>query len=100
MGKVFKQRHDFVVERLNRGNGVRCLEAQGAFYAFPDVRGAMEALDGIDNDVQLAEHLIENAGVALVPGSAFGAPGHLRLSFATSNENLEKALDRLDEAFS
>ena len=98
MVEVFKQRHDFVVERLNRGNGVRCLEAQGAFYAFPDVRGAIEALDGIGDDVQLAEHLIENAGVALVPGTAFGAPGYLRLSFATSNENLEKAMDRLDAA--
>ena len=86
MVKVFKQRHDFVVERLNRGNGVHCLEAQGAFYAFPDVRGAIEALDGIDNDLDLATHLIEECGVALVPGSAFGSPGYLRLSFATAME--------------
>ena len=99
MVKVFKQRHDYVVERLNRGNGVRCLEAQGAFYAFPDVRGAIEAMDGVDDDVGLAEYLLEEVGVALVPGTAFGTPGYLRLSYATSNENLEKALDRMDRVF-
>lgn len=100
MVKVFKQRHDFVVERLNRGNGVHCLEAQGAFYAFPHVRGAIEALDGIDNDIDLATHLIEECGVALVPGTAFGSPGYLRLSFATAMEELEQAMDRLDRAMS
>ena len=99
MVKVFRERHDLVVERLNRGNGIRCLPAQGAFYAFPDVRGVIAAMDGIDSDIALAEHLIENVGVALVPGTAFGAPGHLRLSFATSTENLNKALDRMDSAF-
>lgn len=100
MVDVFKRRHDFVVERLNRANGVHCLEAQGAFYAFPNVRGAIEALDGIDNDLDLATHLIEECGVALVPGTAFGAPGYLRLSFATSMEELEQAMDRLDRALS
>ncbi len=100
MVEVFRQRHDFVVERLNRGNGVRCLEAQGAFYAFPDVRGAIEALDGIDNDIELASHLIEGCGVALVPGTAFGSPGYLRLSYATAMEELEQAMDRLDQALS
>ncbi len=100
MVKVFKQRHDFVVERLNQGNGVQCLEAQGAFYAFPDVRGAIGALDGIDNDLDLATRLIEECGVALVPGTAFGAPGYLRLSFATGMEELEAAMDRLDGALS
>ena len=100
MVKVFKQRHDFVVERLNRGNGVQCLQAQGAFYAFPDVRGAIEALDGIDNDLDLATHLIEQCGVALVPGTAFGAPGYLRLSYATAMEQLEEAMERLDRALS
>ena len=100
MVEVFRQRHDFVVGRLNRGNGVHCLEAQGAFYAFPDVRGAIEALDGIDNDIELATHLIEECGVALVPGTAFGSPGYLRLSYATAMEELEQAMDRLDLALS
>lgn len=99
MVKVFKERHDYVVERLNRGNGVRCLPAQGAFYAFPDVRGAIEAAEGVEDDIQLCERLLVEAGVAVVPGSAFGAPGYMRLSYATSNENLEKALDRMESVF-
>ena len=98
MVKVFKRRHDYVVERLNRGNGMRCLPAQGAFYAFPDVRGAMQSL-GFKDDMALCEHLIEKAGVAVVPGTAFGAPGYFRLSYATSDSNLEKALDRMEKAF-
>jgi aspartate aminotransferase len=99
MVKVFKERHDYVVERLNRGNGVRCLPAQGAFYAFPDVRGALESMPDVKDDVGLAERLLVDAGVALVPGTAFGSPGYLRLSFATSTENLTKALDRMDTVF-
>jgi len=99
MVKIFKERHDYVVERLNRGNGVRCLPAQGAFYAFPDVRGALDSMPEVKDDVGLAERLLVDAGVALVPGSAFGAAGYLRLSFATSKENLSKALDRMDTVF-
>jgi len=98
MVKVFRKRHDYVIERLGGIAGVRCIPAQGAFYAFPDVRGAIEATDGVDDDLALAEHLLETAEVAMVPGSAFGAPGYMRLSFATSEENLEKALDRLERA--
>ena len=97
---AFKRRHDFVVERLNRGNGIRCLEAQGAFYAFPDVRGAIAALDGVDDDIALAEYLLEKAEVAVVPGTAFGAPGYIRLSFATGDDTLHRALDRIDSALS
>ncbi|OZG72069.1 aspartate aminotransferase [Hahella sp. CCB-MM4] len=94
----FKKRHDFVVAALNAINGVNCLAVDGTFYAFPGFQGAIEKLDGINNDVELAEYLLNNAGVALVPGSAFGAPGHLRLSFATSMENLEKAMERIAKA--
>ncbi len=96
MVSVFKERHDLVVDRLNRGNGVRCLPAQGAFYAFPDVRGAVEAIDGVEDDLQLCERLIEDAGVALVPGTGFGAPGYVRLSYAAATEVLEEALDRIE----
>lgn len=92
---AFKQRHDRVVEGLNAIEGVSCLPSQGAFYAFPDMRGYIDKVDGVEDDVQLAEYLIEKAGVALVPGSAFGSPGYMRLSFATSTENLEEALCRL-----
>ncbi|MDH5189759.1 MAG: pyridoxal phosphate-dependent aminotransferase [Gammaproteobacteria bacterium] len=95
--KVFKERHDLVVGELNKIEGVTCLKSDGTFYAFPDFQTVIEKRAGINDDVALAEALIEHAGVALVPGSAFGAPGHLRLSYATSTENLHAALQRLQD---
>ena len=92
---AFKQRHDFVVAELNRIRGVECLPSQGAFYSFPDMRDAIKALDGVNDDLELAEYFLNEAGVALVPGSAFGQPGYMRLSFATSMENLQNALQRI-----
>jgi aspartate aminotransferase len=94
----FKQRHDYVVDRLNKINGVSCLPTDGTFYCFPNVQAAIDRIDGVTTDVELAEHLIEHAGVALVPGSAFGLVGHVRISIATSQENLTNALDRLEQA--
>jgi aspartate aminotransferase len=94
----FKQRHDYVVDRLNKINGVSCLPTDGTFYCFPNVQAAIDRIDGVTTDVELAEHLIEQAGVALVPGSAFGLSGHVRISIATSQENLTNALDRLEKA--
>ena len=95
MCKAFKERHDFVVKELNTIPGVRCIPGQGTFYTFPNVEGMIDRLDGLHSDVDLAEFLINEAGVALVPGSAFGAPGHLRLSFATDLETLREAMRRL-----
>ncbi len=95
MVKEFKSRHDYVVARLNEVKGVRCLPAQGAFYAFPDMREAIGNLNSVDDDISLGEHLLNEAGVALVPGSAFGDAGCMRLSYATSSANLENALDRI-----
>ncbi len=97
MLKAFKERHDFVVEGLNRIKGVRCLSSQGAFYSFPDVTEAIANV-GMKDDVALSELLLNEVGVALVPGSAFGAPGYVRLSFATSKENLHNALERMGRA--
>ena len=94
MLEAFQARHERVLAGLNAIGGVTCLPSQGAFYAFPDMRGFIERL-GLEDDLQLAEHLIEKAGVALVPGSAFGSPGCMRLSFATSMENLDEALRRI-----
>jgi len=94
----FKKRHDFVVAALNDIDGVACLPTDGTFYVFPSVHKLIERLDGIDDDLQFAEYLIEKAGVALVPGSAFGCPGHIRISIATSMANLEKALERIRQA--
>ncbi len=90
----FKARHDFVVARLNEIRDVVCLPSQGAFYSFPDVRGVIARLNLAD-DVALSELLLEKAGVAVVPGTAFGAPGYIRLSYATSMAALEEALRRM-----
>ena len=91
----FKARHDYVVERLNTLPGVDCLATDGTFYVFPSVTGLIDAIDGVSDDLSLSEYLIEKAGVALVPGTAFGLGGHARISIATSMDNLEKALDRI-----
>jgi len=99
MVSAFKERHDYVVQTLNDIPGFSCIPADGAFYAFPNVKGAMEKA-GIDNDVDFAEKLLLEAGVALVPGSAFGSPGYMRLSFATSMKTLEDALNRIQKALS
>ncbi|MCL6271341.1 pyridoxal phosphate-dependent aminotransferase [Sansalvadorimonas sp. 2012CJ34-2] len=96
MVKEFKSRHDHVFKRLSALPDVKVLPADGTFYSFPDFSEVMKKR-GFEKDVDLAEALLE-AGVALVPGSAFGAPGHMRLSFAASLEVLDKAIDRL-EAF-
>jgi aspartate aminotransferase len=94
---AFKERHDFVVETLNGIPGVECLPTDGTFYVFPEVTGLIERVDGVGNDLELAEYLIEQAGVALVPGSAFGLEGCARISIATSRDNLERALARIAE---
>ena len=96
MLEAFKARHDHVLQRLNSIQGVRCLPADGTFYLFADCREAIAACPHADNDVAFAEYLLNEVGVALVPGSAFGAEGYMRLSFATSLDNLNKALDRLE----
>ncbi len=94
----FKRRHDHVVSRLNALKGVNALEGDGTFYSFPDCSGAISARDDISNDVEFASMLLSEAGVALVPGSAFGMEGYVRLSFATDMDTLDKALDRLAKA--
>jgi aspartate aminotransferase len=94
----FKKRHDFVVAELNTIDGVECVETDGTFYVFPNIEKLLERLDGIDDDLAFSDYLIEKAGVALVPGSAFGTAGHIRLSIATSMENLKTALQRIKQA--
>ena len=94
MTAAFKERRDFVVRALNSLPGVSCLPGAGTFYAFADVSRAMAAL-GCRDDAEFAELLLNDAGVAVVPGSGFGAPGHVRLSFACSMATLEQALDRM-----
>lgn len=100
MLSAFKERHEYVHQRLNAIPGITCLPSDGTFYAFPDVQEFIEQIDGVNTDVELSEYLIENAGIALVPGSAFGSPGYMRISYATSLEILEEALNRLEKVLS
>jgi len=94
MTHAFKERRDFVVRALNAMPGISCLPGDGTFYAFAEVSRTMAAL-GCRDDNEFTELLLNDAGVAVVPGSGFGAPGHVRLSFACSMQTLEKALDRI-----
>jgi len=97
MTAAFRQRHEYIVPALNAIKGFSCLPSQGAFYSFPDCQEAIDNLEQINNDVEFGEYLLEKTGVALVPGSAFGAEGHMRLSFATSMDNLQQAINRLNK---
>jgi aspartate aminotransferase len=97
MTESFRERHDFVVAGLNALPGVSCPSGTGTFYAFADVHGAMAAL-GLRDDQAFADYLLDKAGVAVVPGSGFGAPGHMRISFATSRVLLEQAIERIGRA--
>ncbi len=98
MTRAFKERHDWLVPALNELPGVSCLPADGAFYAFPDVSQAISRLEHVDDDTTFAEFLLEKAGVAVVPGTAFGAPGHVRLSFACALDTLKEAVARMGKA--
>ena len=94
MTTAFKQRHDYVIAALNDITGVTCAPGAGTFYAFPNVAGAIEA-KGLADDTALSELLLNEAEVALVPGGAFGAPGYIRLSFATDLDTLKEAIGRI-----
>jgi len=97
MNTAFRERHAVIVNGLNAMPGVKCLPAQAAFYAFAEITGAMAAC-GFHDDVAFGEYLLNDAGVAVVPGSAFGMPGYMRLSFATSMALIEAGLVRIAKA--
>ena len=99
MNEAFKARHDYLVGELNRLPGVSCLAGAGTFYAFADISGAIAAR-GVRDDNEFAEQLLNDALLAVVPGSGFGAPGHMRLSFACSMETLHKTVERLKKFLS
>ena len=94
MNTAFRERHDFVLSELNTIEGVDCIASDGTFYIFPNFTKVMSKM-GIADDVTLASRILEEAEVALVPGSAFGSPGHMRISFATDMGSLQKALERI-----
>lgn len=93
----FKKRHDFVVSELNAMNGVDSLKTDGTFYVFPNISGVLERKAELKDDMDFAEALLMEKGVAVVPGTAFGLKNHIRLSIATSETNLHNALQRLAE---
>ena len=98
---AFKERRDFVVSKLNKINGIECLNPQGAFYVFPSCKGCIgkthSELGEIKNDTDFVSKLLESTGVAVVQGSAFGLEGFFRISYATSMTNLEKAVERISD---
>jgi len=98
MRKAFQERYEFMHQALNAMPGVSCEPCDGAFYAFPSFQGFIDGHEEIRDDTELASWFIDQAGVATVPGSAFGAPGHLRLSYAAGMDYLEKAVGRLASA--
>jgi aspartate aminotransferase len=99
MVEEYRRRRDFVVQRLRAIPRVQCAEPKGAFYAYPNV-GVALGKNGIENTLQFAERLLEQAKVAVVPGEAFGTSEHVRISYATSMEELDRGLDRLHKFIS
>ena len=98
MRQAFKERYAYVHGALNEIPGVHCPDCEGAFYAFPSFQDFIDGMDDVRDDVDLAAWLLEHAGVSTVPGSAFGAPGHLRISYAASLEHLQEAIGRIRKA--
>ncbi|ALE51896.1 aspartate aminotransferase [Candidatus Thioglobus autotrophicus] len=94
MVSAFEERHEFIVNALNAIDGIECPRSQGAFYSFPRVEGLIKRL-GLKDDVELSTFCLEKLNIALVPGSAFGAPGYVRFSFATSMDNIKLAVEKL-----
>ena len=91
----FKERRDYVVDTLNSINGLSCLKPSGAFYVFPNCKKLLGKKTKLKTDKEFVEKLLEKAEVAVVQGSAFGLDGYFRISYATSMDNLKKALDRI-----
>jgi len=98
MRTEYRRRYEYLLKALNGIDGIECEDCDGAFYAFPSFKPIIDRMPDIRDDVELAAWMLENAGVAMVPGTAFGAPGHLRLSFATSMENLQSCVQRIKGA--
>jgi len=93
--EAFKQRRDFVVNSLNEINGINCLTPNGAFYVFPSCKGLLNKKTKLKTDTEFVQKLLEKSMVAVVQGSAFGLSGYFRISYATSMENLKKAISRI-----
>ena len=91
MIKAFDERRKFMHKRLNEMNGIKCIEPEGAFYAFPDISGT-----GMGS-MEFSSKLLDEALVAVVPGIAFGSDRHIRLSYAASMKDIEQGMDRMEK---
>ena len=103
MVQVFQERRDLIVQRLTSIEGISCFQPRGAFYVFPKISsrfGRTSEGTRVTNSVELADYLLTSSHTAVVPGVSFGAEGYVRLSFATGTENIQKGLDRIEEALS
>lgn len=97
MVKAYKTRHDSVYQRLANMDGIEVKPAAGTFYIFPNIKQIIDRMPAINNDIEFAERLLNETGVALVPGTAFGCPDYIRISYATSLDRLEEALNRFEQ---
>lgn len=97
MTKAYKERHDFVIEALKKMPGIECIPSDGTFYTLPSIKKLLNKRKNVSNDFEFAELLLQQAGMAVVPGGAFGAPGHIRLCYTVSMQNLTEAMQRLSK---
>jgi len=99
MASAFAERAQQVADGLAKIDAIDCHPAQGSFYCLPNFERVIASLDGVEDDQQLGDWLLQELGIAMVPGSAFNAPGHMRLSFAADSNTLDEGLERLQQAF-
>lgn len=100
MRNAYKERHDYLLSELKTIPGFNCIPSDGTFYTFPSIESFINKESEITNDIEFAEFLLTKAELAIIPGSAFGAPGHIRISYATSMDNLVNAVKRLKNSLS
>lgn len=98
MTQAYKERHDYLYAELLKIDGVKCLPSDGTFYSFPNIEGLYNPNVGINDDMTFSEYLLNEAGIAVIPGSAFGTPGHIRICYTVSMKNIKEAVLRLNKA--
>ena len=98
MTSAYKERHDYILQALRQIPGIQCNPSDGTFYSFPNVEQLIKKSDKINNDIEFTEFLLNEAEIAVIPGSAFGAPGYIRISYATSMEKIKEAMKRMQAA--
>lgn len=98
MTKAYKERHDYIVDALQKMPGIKVMPSDGTFYSFPSVEDVIKNSSTVKSDTEVAEYLLTEAGLALIPGTAFGTPGYLRISYATSMEKIKDAMGRMHKA--